>query len=211
MKIPFERTIAVDGPAASGKGTVARRLARELGYYHLDTGLLYRAVGLLAQESPEDGAYCGRIAEALDPTRLHDPGFLAQLTSEATGELASRVSVHPEVRQALFDFQRRIAKLPPGALLDGRDIGTVICPEAFKKLFITASLEIRAERRWKQLLLSQSSLRYEEVLQSLQNRDQRDSARAAAPLKQAPDAFVIDSSQMTIEEVYAKALSYIRS
>ena len=207
----FERTIAVDGPAASGKGTVARRLAKALGYYHLDTGLLYRAVGWLARARPDDAGWCGQIAEDLDPTRLHDPAFLAELTSEATGELASRVSVHPQVRSALYDFQRKIATLAPGALLDGRDIGTVICPEARRKLYITAALEIRAERRWKQLLSSQTSLRYEEVLLSLQNRDERDLARAAAPLKQAPDALVIDTSHMTVDEVYAQALSYVRS
>ncbi|MDI9409069.1 MAG: (d)CMP kinase [Candidatus Pacebacteria bacterium] len=211
MNNSFTHTIAVDGPAASGKGTIARRLAQELGYYHLDTGLLYRAVGWLAKDQIDDELACGKIAAGLDPSQLRDPGFVSNLPSESTGELASRVSVYPQVRTALLAFQRKIAILSPGAVLDGRDIGTVVCPDAGKKLFITATIEIRAQRRWKQLISSQTSLTYEQVLHSLQGRDQRDSTRSTAPLKKAADALLIDSSHLTIDEVYARAIGHIRS
>jgi len=194
---PF--VIAVDGPAASGKGTIATRLGAQYGLPVLDTGLLYRAVGVLAQRAGadlSDAEAAARIAVELSAGVLDDPAF----RTRAAGEAASRVAVHPQVRQALLAFQRGFAARSGGAVLDGRDIGTVIAPEAPAKLFVTASPEVRAERRWKQLLANGEDVSLADVLADIRTRDARDSGRDAAPLKPASDAVLLDTSQMTIDE-----------
>lgn len=194
---PF--VIAVDGPAASGKGTVASGLARAYALPYLDTGLLYRAVGvgvLAAGASPDDAQAATRIAEALKPEGLDAP----ELRTAAAGEAASRVAAHPGVRAALVAFQRAFAEQPGGAVLDGRDIGTVIAPGAPCKLFVTAAPEVRAERRWKQLSAADPSITLTEVLADIRRRDERDSGRAAAPLVRADDAVLLDTSNLNISE-----------
>ena len=197
MTRPF--VIAVDGPAASGKGTIATRLGAAYGLPVLDTGLLYRAVGVLLQRAGgdlDDAAAAAQVAATLAPAMLEDAAF----RTRAAGEAASRVAVHPEVRQALLAFQRSFARQPQGAVLDGRDIGTVIAPEAAAKLFVTAAAEVRAERRWKQLAAQGEAVALADVLADIRLRDQRDSSRDAAPLRPAPDAALLDTSQMTIEQ-----------
>ncbi len=194
---PF--VIAVDGPAASGKGTVASGLARAYALPYLDTGLLYRAVGvgvLAAGASPDDARSATRIAEALQPEGLDAPNLR---TAEA-GEAASRVAAHPGVRAALVAFQRAFAEQPGGAVLDGRDIGTVIAPDAPCKLFVTAAPEVRAERRWKQLNAADPTIALSDVLADIRRRDERDGGRAAAPLVMADDAVLLDTSNLTIRE-----------
>ena len=193
---PF--VIAVDGPAASGKGTVATWLGRELGLPVLDTGLLYRAVGVLtgrAGAGPDDADAATAVASALSADQLDDPG----LRTRAAGELASRVAVHAGVRAALLDFQRAFAGQPGGTVLDGRDIGTVICPEAPAKLYVTATASVRAERRWKQLKSQGETVAYEDVLADIHRRDARDGGRDTAPMKPAVDAVLLDTTEMTIE------------
>lgn len=182
-------TVAVDGPAAAGKGTISRALAQRFGFAHLDTGLLYRAVGALGGDP---------VAAARDLR----PEDLARddLRSLAAGEAASRVATLPEVRAALTEFQRRFARQPGGAVLDGRDIGTVICPEAEVKLFVTASPEVRAHRRW--LELGGDPAR---VLAEVKARDARDMSRAEAPLRPAADAILLDTSSQTIAEAVEAA------
>ncbi len=192
--------IAVDGPAASGKGTVSAMLGRLYDYPVLDTGLLYRAVGIAVRDAggdPDNGAEAAAAAARLNLDHLEDPA----LRTRDAGEWASRVAVHAPVRQALLDFQRRFAAQVPGAILDGRDIGTVIAPEAPAKLFVTASPEARAHRRWLQLKAQDPALAYDEVLADIRRRDERDSARAAAPLTRADDAVLLDTSEMTIDQV----------
>lgn len=194
---PF--VIAVDGPAASGKGTIAAGLAALYRLPMLDTGLLYRAVGMAVARAGgdlDDAAEAAAAARALDPAGLDDPA----LRGREAGEAASRVAVHPAVRSALFDFQRAFAGREPGAVIDGRDIGTVIAPDASAKLFVTATPEVRAERRWRQLSNQGERVEYEAVLADIRRRDERDSARAAAPLVRAADAVLLDTSRMTIEE-----------
>jgi cytidylate kinase len=191
--------IAVDGPAASGKGTIATRLGAHYRLPVLDTGLLYRAVGVLTQRAGgdlDDAAAAAQTAAQLSAGLLDDPAF----RTRAAGEAASRVAVHPQVRQALLDFQRTFAAQAGGALLDGRDIGTVIAPNAPAKLFVTAAPEVRAERRWKQLTAAGELASFEDVLADIRIRDARDSGRDAAPLKPADDAVLLDTSQMTIDE-----------
>ena len=190
--------IAVDGPAASGKGTIAARLAETYGYPHLDTGLLYRAVGLeLVKAGLDlDDATAGEAAaRTLDQTHLEDP----ELRGAVAGEAASRVAVHPAVRRALIAFQQAFAAREPGAVLDGRDIGTVIAPRAQAKLFVTASAETRAERRWRQLRREDGDLELEVVLADILRRDARDAHRDAAPMVMAPDAVLLDTSDLDIE------------
>ncbi|MFN3512320.1 MAG: (d)CMP kinase [Phenylobacterium sp.] len=197
MKPPF--VIAVDGPAASGKGTIATRLGAAFGAPVLDTGLLYRAVGVLLQRRGGDlgdAAAAAAVARALTADMLTDPGFR---TREA-GEAASRVAVHPSVREALFEMQRAFARRPEGAVIDGRDIGTVIAPEAPAKLYVTARPEVRAERRWRQLAGQGEAVTYEEILADIRRRDARDSGRADAPMRPAADAALLDTSEMTIEQ-----------
>jgi cytidylate kinase len=191
--------IAVDGPAASGKGTIATRLGALFGLAVLDTGLLYRAVGVLTEragQSPDDAEAAGAVAARLAAEQLDDPA----LRTRAAGELASRVAVHRTVRDALLDFQRAFARQEGGAVLDGRDIGTVICPGAPAKLYVTATPEVRAERRWKQLKGQGEDVAYEDVLADIRRRDARDGARDAAPMTQAPDATLLDTTEMTIEQ-----------
>jgi cytidylate kinase len=197
MKPPF--VVAVDGPAASGKGTVATRLGAAFDLPVLDTGLLYRAVGVLAQRhgTPfDDVPAVTRVAAALTADMLTDPGFR---TREA-GEAASRVAVHPPVRQALLEMQQAFARRPEGSVLDGRDIGTVIAPRAPAKLFVTAAPEVRAERRWKQLKGQGETVAYDDILADIRKRDARDGGRADAPMRQADDAVLLDTSEMTIEQ-----------
>ncbi len=188
---PF--TVAIDGPAAAGKGTISRAVAAHFGFAHLDTGLLYRAVGMKGG----DPAVAARSLNATDLDR-------DDLRSAEAGQAASRVAEIPEVRQALVDFQRSFARSPGGAVLDGRDIGTVICPEAEVKLFVTASDEVRAHRRWLELGGDQAA-----VLADLRARDARDSARATAPLKPAPDALLLDTTELTIDAAVQKAVEAI--
>jgi cytidylate kinase len=191
--------IAVDGPAASGKGTIAAGLGAAFGLPVLDTGLLYRAVGVLlgrAGGALEDAGRAVEVARALTPAMLGDAAF----RTRQAGEAASRVAVHPQVRAALLDFQRGFAGQPGGAVLDGRDIGTVIAPDAVAKLFVTASPEVRAERRWKQLSAQGEPVALEDVLADIRVRDARDAGRDAAPLRAADDAVLLDTSRMTIEQ-----------
>lgn len=204
--------IAVDGPAASGKGTLARRLAQHYGYAHLDTGRLYRAVGmavLRAGGDPADAAAAAAAARALDPRAVDDP----ELAGDDAAQAASKVAAIPEVRQALLALQQDFARNPPdaaaGAVLDGRDIGTVVCPDADFKLFVTADVEVRAERRHKELLNRGEPSIYARVLQDLKERDARDSGRDIAPLKPADDAVVLDTSGMDADAVFAEALRHI--
>jgi cytidylate kinase len=197
MRRPF--VIAVDGPAASGKGTIATGLGRAFDLPVLDTGLLYRAVGVLtarAGHDLDDATAAAATAAALSAGRLDDPAF----RTRDAGEAASRVAVHPPVRQALLAFQRDFAAQPGGAVLDGRDIGTVIAPHAPAKLFVTAAAEVRAERRWKQLSAQGEPVAFADVLADIRKRDARDSARDSAPLTRAADAALLDTSQMTIED-----------
>lgn len=205
--------IAIDGPAAAGKGTLARRLAAELGFDYLDTGLIYRAVGmkvLAAGGDPADGDAAETAAEALTPGDLAG----ADLRSDQAAQAASKVAAIPGVRIALMDFQRSFATQPPGgkgAVLDGRDIGTVVCPDAAIKLFVTASLEKRAERRLKELLDRGLAAIQGAVLAEMRERDERDSKRSVAPLTAADDAFVLDTSFLDADQAYAAALGYVRS
>lgn len=191
--------IAVDGPAASGKGTIANRLGALYGYPVLDSGLLYRGVGVRLSESGgdlDDAAAATAAALALQPAELERP----QLRTRAAGELASRVAIHPAVRLALRDFQVRFAAQEPGAVIDGRDIGTVIAPTAQAKLYVAASAQVRADRRWKQLTSQGESVTYDEILADILRRDERDGGRADSPMTQAPDAVLLDTSEMTIDQ-----------
>ncbi len=196
--------IAVDGPAASGKGTVASRLAALYGYPMLDTGLLYRAVGvrlLAAGGDLDDPVAAEAAARRLDLTDLEK----AEVRTRAAGEAASRVAVHPAVRAALFDLQRDFTLREPGSVIDGRDIGSVIAPEAPAKLYVTASPQVRAERRWKQLIAQGEQVSFEDVLADIHKRDARDGGRESAPMTQAADAVLLDTSEMTIEQAFDAA------
>lgn len=186
-------TVAIDGPAAAGKGTISRAVAKRFGFRHLDTGLLYRAVGVKGGDP---------VAAARDLT----PDDLARddLRTLAAGQAASRVAALPEVRATLVDFQRRFARSEGGAVLDGRDIGTVICPEAEVKLYVTASAEVRAHRRWLEVGGDEAR-----VLAEVQERDARDMGRADAPLRPAADAVVIDTTTMEIDEAVAAACAVV--
>ncbi|UYH56037.1 (d)CMP kinase [Qipengyuania sp. SS22] len=200
--------IAVDGPTASGKGTIAQALAEHFGLPHLDTGLLYRAVGrqvFLDGGDPDNGG--DALAGCAFPDELLlDP----HLRNEETGGLASRVSVHPAVRQALYERQRRFAMQDGGAVLDGRDIGTVIAPEADAKLFIIASVEARAQRRFIEMRERGVHVTKLEIADDLRRRDERDSNRAVAPLAPAPDAMVIDTSPLSREQSIEAAIEAVR-
>ncbi|EAQ24264.1 MULTISPECIES: (d)CMP kinase [unclassified Roseovarius] len=194
-------TIAIDGPAAAGKGTIGRALSGHFGFAHLDTGLLYRATGrrMLSGLDPVEAARSLR-AEDLDADDLRTPDV---------SQAASRVAAIPEVRQALLDFQRAFARRAGGAVLDGRDIGTVICPDAEVKLYVTASDTERARRRHLELTQKGHNVTLDEVAQDLQQRDARDSARATAPLKPADDAVLLDTSEMSIEEATKRAIAIV--
>lgn len=186
-------TVAIDGPAAAGKGTIGRAVAARFGFAHLDTGLLYRAVGA-------KGGDPVAAAEGLVPSDLARD----DLRSLEAGQAASRVAVIPQVRAALVEFQRRFARAEGGAVLDGRDLGTVICPEAEVKLYVTASAEVRAHRRWLEVGGDEAR-----VLAEVQERDARDMGRADAPLRAAADAFVMDTSVLSVDEAVARAISLV--
>lgn len=192
-------TVAIDGPAAAGKGTIARAVAAHFGFAHLDTGLLYRAVGA-------KGGDPVAAARALSESDLARD----DLRTLAAGEAASRVAAIPEVRAALVDFQRAFARRQGGAVLDGRDIGTVICPGAEVKLYVTASPEVRARRRWLEAGGETAGESCEAVLEQVRARDARDMGRAEAPLRPAPDAMILDTSQMTIDQAVDAALAVVR-
>ena len=197
--------IAVDGPAASGKGTIAARLAKAYGLAHLDTGLLYRAVGvgvLEGGESLDDGKACEVVARRLNLTGLSEN---LKLTTGEAGEAASRVAGHPGVRAALLELQQAFARQPGGAVLDGRDIGTVIAPEASAKLYVTATAPIRARRRWRQLVERGDEIAYEDMLADIMRRDERDAGRGAAPMIQAEDAVLLDTTDLDIEAAFDAA------
>jgi CMP/dCMP kinase len=194
--------IAIDGPSGSGKGTLAKRLAVHFNLPHLDTGLLYRAVGWAAfrtGRAPEE------VAAQLQPTALQNP----ELRGDDAGQAASKVATNQEVRANLLKFQKEFASREPGAVLDGRDIGTVICPDAPVKLFVTASLEARVERRYQELRARGLDTIKPRVLAEMAERDRRDSERAAAPLKAAPDAWLLDTSDMDADAAFAAALAFI--
>jgi CMP/dCMP kinase len=202
--------IAIDGPAASGKGTIARQIAAVYGLHHLDTGLLYRAVAkavLDAGYSPDNVEEATMAAVALDPAKFDEQSLKAQTITEA----ASVVAAIPEVRQALMNYQRQFATRPPGAVLDGRDIGTVIAPGADIKLFVTASPEVRAARRARELQLRGERATKDEVLADLLRRDERDSRRTAAPLKPAPDAHLLDTTHLDIDAAFRAAIEIIEA
>ena len=201
--------IAIDGPSASGKGTIAVRLASHFGFAHLDTGLLYRAVGsavLKAGGDPVDAEAAAKAARTLNYASLGDPA----LRDDGAATAASKVAAIPEVRQALLQFQKDFCAHPPGgaegAVLDGRDIGTVIAPQAPVKIYVTASTEARAERRFKELQTRGESVTYAAVLMDMQTRDKRDSSRSVAPAKPALDAVILDTTKMTADEAFAEAL-----
>lgn len=194
--------IAIDGPSAAGKGTLARRLAAHFGLPHLDTGLLYRAVGLKAEQT---GRPPDEVAAGLEPADLSNP----DLRTDVAGQAASKVAALPEVRAKLLDFQKKFANQASGAVLDGRDVGTVICPGAPIKLFVTASAEARAERRYRELRAKGVDTIKPRVLAEMAERDRRDSERAAAPLKAAPDAYHLDTSDMDADAAFAAALAFI--
>ena len=202
--------IAIDGPAASGKGTIARQLASRYGLHHLDTGLLYRAVGkamLDAGYRLDDAKQATDIAARLDPSKYEENALKQQPITEA----ASVVAAIPQVRQALIDYQREFAMRPPGAVLDGRDIGTVIAPDADVKLFIVASPEVRAARRLIELRARGESAEEREVLADILRRDERDSRRATAPLKAAPDAHLLDTTHLGIDAAFRAAVDIIEA
>lgn len=200
--------IAIDGPAASGKGTLARRLASHFGLRHLDTGLTYRAVAaaLLANGLP-----LGDEAIAVDIAHRLDLGHMDRsvLSAHEIGEAASRMAVLPGLREELVRLQRAFAMVPPGAVLDGRDIGTVVCPDAEVKLYITAAPEARAKRRTAEILSQGKEADFASVLEDLKRRDERDQTRAVAPLKQAADAHLLDTTEMDIETAFRAAVDIV--
>ncbi len=200
--------IAVDGPAASGKGTLARRLASHYGLSYLDTGLLYRAVAftVMRQGKPvSDKKAAIKAARTLDTAVLQE----RELRAPGVGEGASIVAAMPEVREAVLDVQRAVARREPGAVLDGRDIGTVVCPDADVKLYVTASPEIRAERRRREMAERSESIPFDTVLETLKLRDARDASRPVAPLKPAPDAHLLDTTDLDIEAAFQAAVAII--
>jgi len=210
---PISLIIAVDGPSASGKGTIARRLAIHFGFAYLDTGLLYRAVGLAvlrAKGDPSDPAAAEKAALALDAAHISTNANDANLRGDAASIAASKVAALPGVRKALLKFQQDFCAKPPGnkpgAVLDGRDIGTVIAPEALVKMYVTASAEVRAQRRFKELQGHGGHVTYPAVLADMKERDARDAARSVAPLKPPPDAVILDTSEMTADQAFDAAL-----
>lgn len=203
-------TVAIDGPAASGKGTLARRIAEKFGFHHLDTGLTYRAVAkaLLDGSVPlNDEAAAVQIARELDFSGLDR----AVLSAHAIGEAASKVAVMPSVRQALVEAQQRFAAREPGAVLDGRDIGTVVCPQADIKLYVIASPQVRARRRHAEMQTSGSPVSYGDVLEDLKRRDDRDMNRDDSPMRAADDAHLLDTSEMDIETAFRAASTLIEA
>ena len=200
--------VAIDGPAAAGKGTVSKAVAEHFGFAHLDTGLLYRVVGRVALENVGPSLDEAGVISLL--TKVTEADFKRDdLRTAAVAQAASKVAVIPEVRSALIDFQRKFAARAGGAVLDGRDIGTVICPDADVKLFVTAVAEVRAQRRYEELLGRGEKTAYETVLENVKVRDARDSERAVAPLVAAEDAITIDTSEMSIKTAISVAIAAI--
>jgi cytidylate kinase len=202
--------ITVDGPAASGKGTLAKRLAKHYGLPHLDTGMLYRGVGYLMLQTGhalDDAAASARIAASLDPSKIDQD----KLRSDEVGEAASKVAAIPGVRAALLKLQQDFAKQPGGAVLDGRDTGTVIAPDADVKLFVTASPEVRAKRRHIELAARRTPVEYCAVISDIKKRDERDSRRSIAPLKPAPDAVLLDTTHLDIEAAFRAAIEIVEA
>ena len=201
--------IAVDGPAASGKGTIAKAIARHFGLPHMDTGLLYRAtaLNLLSMGGDPESEFAAARATDLSQIDFDDP----ELKSEAVGGVASRISAYLLVREALLERQRRFTAQPGGAVLDGRDIGTVIAPQADAKLFVTAASEVRAQRRFAELQAMGLNAHYADVLADIRARDERDSGRSAAPLVQAEDAVLLDTSEMTIDAAVQRAVALVEA
>jgi CMP/dCMP kinase len=202
--------IAIDGPAASGKGTLAKRLAKHYGYRHLDTGVIYRAVAKALLDMGADltdEALAVSVALRLDFEKFGDPALKAQ----AVGDAASVVSAHPKVREVLLNFQRQFAASPPGAVLDGRDIGTVICPDADVKIFVVADAEVRAQRRALEVRERGEEADEAAVLADILKRDERDRNRAVAPLKPAADAHLLDNSHLDIEGGVRAAIDIIEA
>ena len=202
--------IAIDGPSASGKGTLGKRLAAHYGLRHLDTGLIYRAVAqalLDAGDRLDDRERAVAAARALDCTQFDE----TRLKAHAVGEAASRVSVIPEVREALLAFQRQFGRTPPGAVLDGRDIGTVIFPDAEVKIFVTASPEARARRRTAELQAAGGTVNEADILADIGRRDERDTQRTAAPLKPAPDAHLLDTTHLDIDAAFRAAIDIVEA
>lgn len=200
--------IAIDGPAASGKGTLARRLATAYGFHHLDTGLTYRAVAkvlLDAGQPLDDEAIAADAAQNIDLGALDREA----LSAHEIGEAASKVAVMPAVRRVLVEKQRDFAAREPGAVLDGRDIGTVVCPDAAVKLYVTASPEVRATRRYAEIVAKGGVARLEAILADIKRRDARDMERADSPLKPAADAYLLDTSEMDIETAFREAVALI--
>jgi cytidylate kinase len=202
-KFTGQFTVAIDGPAAAGKGTISKAVAAHFGFAHLDTGLLYRATArrVLAGEDAI------QAAQSLQARDLDAPGLRGAEVAEA----ASQVAAIPEVRAALVDFQRQFASRDGGAVLDGRDIGTVICPDADVKLFVTASADIRAQRRHKELQSTGSTQTFQQVLADVRGRDARDAGRADAPMKAADDALLLDTSELSIDAAVATAVANIKT
>lgn len=201
-------TIAIDGPAAAGKGTLSRRIAEVYGFHHLDTGLTYRATAkaLLDRGLPlDDEAVAADVARGLDLAGLDR----AVLSAHAIGEAASKIAVMPSVRRALVEAQRGFAVREPGTVLDGRDIGTVVCPDAPVKLYVTASAEVRARRRYDEIVTGGGVADYGTILEDIRRRDERDMGRADSPLKPADDAHLLDTSEMSIEAAFSAAKSII--
>ena len=213
----FKPVIAIDGPAASGKGTLARKLAEKLNYAHLDTGAIYRIAALYLLQhnlelTVENGIKAARyIQENLDFKALQNPA----LRTDEVGSLTSKLSAMPEIRTILLDTQRDFAQNPPagykGAVLDGRDIGTVVCPEADLKLYVTADVNARAQRRFRELTNRGIHASYDDVLQDMKDRDFRDMNRDTAPLRPAEDAVTLDTSQLTADQALEKALSFVKT
>ncbi|WP_337270667.1 (d)CMP kinase [Oryzifoliimicrobium ureilyticus] len=201
-------TIAIDGPAAAGKGTLARCLAETYGFHHLDTGLTYRATAkaLLDAGMPLDNELIAeKIAQQVDLAGLDR----SILSTHQIGEAASRIAVMPAVRRALVEAQRHFALKPPGAVLDGRDIGTVVCPDANVKLYVTAAANVRAKRRYEEIIGNGLAADYDEIFKDVQKRDARDSERADSPMRPAADAHLLDTSKMSIEAAFQTAKSII--
>lgn len=200
--------IAIDGPAASGKGTLAKRIADHFGLAYLDTGLIYRAVARDVRrrgEALDDAAAAAAAARSLDPATLDDPA----LRNPGVGEAASVVARIPQVRAAVLVYQRAFAQVRGGAVLDGRDIGTVVCPDADVKLYVTAAPEVRAERRYREKIGRGEPAALEAVLDDIQRRDERDAGRAASPMRPAPDAFLLDTTNLDIEAAFDTAVDVI--
>jgi cytidylate kinase len=200
--------IAVDGPLASGKGTIARALSAHFGLPYLDTGTLYRATGVAVQDagiSTDDAEACAGIARSLNISAIDENRIR---TAEA-GAMASRVASIPQVRQALFELQRGFAGQPGGAILDGRDIGTVICPDADVKIYVTADAETRARRRWSELTAKGETLSFEQMLEQTRERDRRDTERADAPMRPADDATLLDTSSLSIDAAVTAAIEIV--